>query len=319
MIETLVHEIEQVARSGEADRRGRMLQRLSMLFGERAEGLRDDQVEAFDAVMLPLARSADGAVRVALSDGLADLSNAPRSVVRDLAFDVDIAVARPVLQRSPCLADSDLVSVAQLRGQDHLRAVARRPTLSERVTDVLVVRGDTETVQVVAGNAGACFSGLGYAALVDRARVDAVLRVMLVSWGATLGKPPAEAGALRDVTAPPRPTEDEERRIVELIKAGEVGMALTEVARLAEVAPDVARRAYEAADHDPLLFLLRAIRLGFGTLKLFLRTKPGPARRPEEWSGIQAAFQALSVTTAQRVVRLSAQHGADPGPPPSDR
>ena len=87
---------------------------------------------------------------------------------------------------------------------------------------------------------------------------------------------------------------------------------MAEVARLAAVPPTFARRAYDATDHDPLLFLLRSIRLGFGTLKLFLRAKPGPVRRPEEWSGIQTAFQALSVTTAQRVVRLSAQSGGEP-------
>ena len=91
-----------------------------------------------------------------------------------------------------------------------------------------------------------------------------------------------------------------------------ISHAIAEVARLAAVSPAFARRAYDAADHDPLLFLLRSIRLGFGTLKLFLRTKSGPVRPPEAWTGIQSAFQALSVTTAQRVVRLSAQAGGAP-------
>ncbi|MGU3359890.1 DUF2336 domain-containing protein [Methylobacterium sp. M6A4_1b] len=312
MIETLVREIEQVAQGDASGPRARMLQRLSMLFAERAGGLQEVHVEAFDAVMLPLARSAAAASRAALSDGLADLGNAPRAVVRDLALDADIAVARPVLQRSPRLAESDLVTVAQSRGQGHLRVVARRPSLSERVTDVLVARGDTETVQVVAGNAGAAFSGLGYAALAERARVDAVLRVMLA---ARAGKTSAAVASPTRASGLPRPTEDDERRIEGLIRTGAVDAALIEVARLAEVAPEVARRAYAAADHDPLLFLLRAIRFGFGTLKLFLETRPGPARLPEAWAGIQNAFQALSVTTAQRVVRLSAQPGAGSNPP----
>jgi hypothetical protein len=110
----------------------------------------------------------------------------------------------------------------------------------------------------------------------------------------------------------PRATDADERRIDDLIRADDLETALAEVARLAAVSPAFARRAYETADHDPLLFLLCSIRLGFGTLKLFLRAKPGPVRPPEEWNGIQAAFQALSVTTAQRVVRLSAQPGGAP-------
>jgi uncharacterized protein (DUF2336 family) len=309
MIESLVREIEQVAQAGETGQRGRMLQRLSMLFTESAAGLQDEQVAVFDAVMLPLTRAADTVARVALSDELADLHNAPRAVVRDLAFDEDIAVARPVLQRSLRLDEADLVTVAHARGQDHLRAVARRLTLSERVTDVLVARGDSETVQAVAGNAGARLSGFGSAALGERARVDAVLRAMLQSRSRPAGKASSVAGVPRTARELPRPTHDDERRIDELIRAGDVGAALAEIARYAEVAPDVARRAYDADDHDPLLFLLRSIRLGFGTLRLLLRTKSGAARRPEEWSAIQGAFQSLSVTTAQRVVRLSSQPG----------
>jgi uncharacterized protein (DUF2336 family) len=299
MIETLVRDIEQVVRSGGLLQRGRVLQRLSTLFTERAAELLEEQVEVFDAAMLPLARAVDAAARVILADDLADVRNAPRAVVRDLAFDPDIAVARPVLQRSPRLDEADLVTVSESRSQDHLRAVAQRPTLGERVTDVLVARGDRQTVHVVAANAGAHFSGAAYTALGERARGDAVLRAMLVT------------RVRRDQTLP-RATDADEQRIDDLIRAGDLDKALAEVARLAAVPPTFARRAYDATDHDPLLFLLRSIRLGFGTLKLFLRAKPGPVRRPEEWSGIQTAFQALSVTTAQRVVRLSAQSGGEP-------
>ena len=324
MIETLVRDIEQVVRSGGLLQRGRVLQRLSTLFTERAAELLEEQVEVFDAAMLPLARAVDAAARVILADDLADVRNAPRAVVRDLAFDPDIAVARPVLQRSPRLDEADLVTVSESRGQEHLRAVAQRPTLGERVTDVLVARGDRQTVHVVAANAGAHFSGAAYTALGERARGDAVLRAMLVTRVAPRGQPAVSAGGLaggsaaglaaglrRDQTLP-RATDADEQRIDDLIRAGDLDKALAEVARLAAVPPTFARRAYDATDHDPLLFLLRSIRLGFGTLKLFLRAKPGPVRRPEEWSGIQTAFQALSVTTAQRVVRLSAQSGGEP-------
>ncbi|KQU23837.1 hypothetical protein ASG63_04215 [Methylobacterium sp. Leaf94] len=312
MIETLMRDIEQVVRSGGLLQRGRVLQRLSMLFTERAAGLREAQVEVFDAAMLPLARAVDGAARVLLADGLADVRNAPRAVVRDLAFDPDIAVARPVLQRSPLLDEADLVTVSESRGQEHLRAVAQRPTLGERVTDVLVARGDRQTVHVVAGNAGAQFSGAAYTTLGERARGDAVLRAMLVTRAAPRGQPAALAAGLRGSQTLPRATDADERRIDDLVRAGDLDTALAEVARLAAVSPAFARRAYDAVDHDPLLFLLRSIRLGFGTLKLFLRTKSGPVRPPEAWTGIQSAFQALSVTTAQRVVRLSAQAGGAP-------
>ncbi|RZK88990.1 MAG: hypothetical protein EOO66_16930, partial [Methylobacterium sp.] len=90
-----MRDIEQVVRSGGLLQRGRVLQRLSTLFTERAAELLEEQVEVFDAAMLPLARAVDAAARVILADDLADVRNAPRAVVRDLAFDPDIAVARP--------------------------------------------------------------------------------------------------------------------------------------------------------------------------------------------------------------------------------
>ena len=66
--------------------------------------------------------------------------------------------------------------IARARGQDHLLAISKRDTLSERVTDVLVNRGDQVVVRSVAGNDGARFSEGGLTRLLDKARGDAILR-----------------------------------------------------------------------------------------------------------------------------------------------
>ncbi len=56
-----------------------------------------------------------------------------------------------------------------LRVQEHLLAIAQRLKLNERVTDVLVERGDHRVVHRVVTNKGAQFSLAGYEKLTERA------------------------------------------------------------------------------------------------------------------------------------------------------
>ena len=176
---SVVGEVEKAVTSGDASRRVETLRKVTSLFVQQAPALQDDHVDVFDEVILRLARDLEFRARVELSDKLADVENAPRKVVRDLAFDDNIAVAKPVLERSARLTEDDLVEVASKKGQDHLFALSRRSTLTERVTDILVDRGDGRVVRSIAGNHGARFSANGFDQLVERARGDERLQSAL--------------------------------------------------------------------------------------------------------------------------------------------
>ena len=89
------------------------------------------------------------------------MPNAPVGVIRILALDDDIEVARPVLKNSSRLDDSDLIAAAGSKGQLHLAAIAQRRTLSEAVTDVLVERGNKYVAHSVRTR-GARFSDAGF-------------------------------------------------------------------------------------------------------------------------------------------------------------
>jgi uncharacterized protein (DUF2336 family) len=115
--------------------------------------------------------------RAKLANRLAKVGRAPVNVIRTLASDDDIAVARPVLRESERLDDASLVATASAKSQEHLRAIAERRRLSEAVTEVLVERGDREVVRSVARNDGARFSNAAFRTLVDRSHGDDVLAV----------------------------------------------------------------------------------------------------------------------------------------------
>lgn len=152
--------------------RGRAGERLADLFLARAPSLAEEHVAVFDEVLEKLVGDITFKTRVALAERFADCPNAPRKVVREFASDHAIAVARPVLERSDRLDLETLLSVAQVRGQEHLVAMARRRSVPAELSDVIVERGERRVVLVLAGNPGAAFSPDAAAILVARAQTD---------------------------------------------------------------------------------------------------------------------------------------------------
>ena len=86
---------------------------------------------------------------------MADLTEAPPGVVRELALDDAIEVAGPMLTRFAQIGEPVLREGATTKSQQHLLAISQRPQLSESVTDVLVGRGNEEVALSTAGNPGA--------------------------------------------------------------------------------------------------------------------------------------------------------------------
>jgi uncharacterized protein (DUF2336 family) len=352
---SFVGEVEDAVASGDPIKRVDTLRRMTRLFAEHAQNLTDAHVTVFDEVILRLARDLEFKARVELSERLADIANAPRKVVRDLAFDKDIQVAGPVLERSPRLDEDDLVAIAHDRGQDHLFALSRRSTLSVRITDILVDRGDQRVVRSVADNEGARFSERGFTHLMAKAREDSTLQNILKARGGISPKHMEELVAiarekvretLRDefagsadevfnaavdeaalvaaetmqanvlvndfeaATAAVRQkarldglVEDD---VVDWIRAGQMEEAIAAIAHLAGIPAEMVARAYHAAHYDPLLFIVRSVKFGWGTFKLLLTVKAGRQPSSDVIKSAFDSFQQLSLQTAQRVVRFTA-------------
>jgi uncharacterized protein (DUF2336 family) len=125
----------------------------------------------FENVILRLSADLGIPERTKIARRLALMPNAPQGVLRQFAHD-KLPVARPVIAAAQRLGNDDLVSVAESRGQPHMRVIADRPHLVPVVTDILVVRGDQDVVSAVAGNKTASFSDNGLQELATRAVTD---------------------------------------------------------------------------------------------------------------------------------------------------
>jgi uncharacterized protein (DUF2336 family) len=171
----LIPELDEIVRAGDPKRRADAARRLGELFLQGAAGFQPDHVDLFDSVLSSLVPHAERDARADLAERLSLLINAPRGLVGQLAHEDEIAVAGPLLRRSPVLDERVLVEIARAKGQAHLLAMTERPTLSTDLTDVLVRRGDRDVVRGAARNAGARFSTDGYSTLIQRANRDGVL------------------------------------------------------------------------------------------------------------------------------------------------
>jgi uncharacterized protein (DUF2336 family) len=176
---SLIPELDDIVRHGDPKRRADAARRIGELFLQGAASFQSNHVALFDGVLTSLVPHADLDARADLAERLSLLSNAPRQLVGQLAHEDEIAIAGPLLRRSPVIDEQMLVEIASMKGQGHLLAMAERPTLSPDVTDVMVARGDRDVVRRAAGNAGAAFSDNGYSTLIKRAGQDGVLTIKL--------------------------------------------------------------------------------------------------------------------------------------------
>ncbi|BAU91520.1 hypothetical protein MPPM_2915 [Methylorubrum populi] len=344
-LHSVVAEVEGAIASGDPAKRVSMLRRMTSLFTTQAPRLNEDQVGAFDQVILRLSRDIETRARADLAANLADVANAPRHVVRDLAYDASAEVAGPVLERSLRLDESDLIQIASGAGQQHLMALSRRSALAERVTDVIVSRGDEKVVRSVAGNRGAQFSLSGFQILTTRAERDVELehtlaervdvpaaqrsqliamarerarRTLATEFGASaaeratlaiaesLAAPPVDLTPIEVAVARQAKVELDETNVQEWLSMGQTNYALVALARFAGVPSVIALNAHMAPTTDPLLFLVRSARFGWKTLKLFLASRSDGEPNADDMQSAFQSFQELSVATAQRVVRFTA-------------
>ena len=95
-------------------------------------------------VLIALIRQAERDLRSNLSERLALRENLPDSLLHYLAYG-EIDIAEAVLLYSPLLSETDLLYVAQSKGKEHWRAIARRADIPTSVTKSLSVKEDVQT------------------------------------------------------------------------------------------------------------------------------------------------------------------------------
>lgn len=137
----------------------------------------EDREKAQDILRIMAADAAE-LVRRALAVTLRSSDLLPRDIALKLADDVE-SVALPVLNFSPAFTDEDLAEIVRLGDPVRQVAVAKRPTLSDKVTTAIVDCGSEKAVQVACANDNATFGEQSLQKAIDRfAKSEAVLQAV---------------------------------------------------------------------------------------------------------------------------------------------
>ncbi len=168
-----------LAHEPSSGRRRELLRRVTDLFFGAASSLSPTEAGAFDGVFCTLAQDMEMDIRAELAERFAGARLAPAGLAAQLARDC-IEVALPVLSNPHLLGEADLIAVARTQGQPHLRVVSARAGLTEAVSDVIVERGDDETLGVLVRNEHAALSRWASETVVDRAAANPALQAAVV-------------------------------------------------------------------------------------------------------------------------------------------
>ncbi|NVO13810.1 MAG: DUF2336 domain-containing protein [Rhodoplanes sp.] len=294
-VPSLIVELEQTLSSGSSVQRADILRRVSDLFLMNVESYSDDHVAVFDDVMCHLIDKIERDALIRLSKQLAPAANAPVRTVHRLAEDDDIEISRPLIERSKILSDDFLVELALTKSQAHLAAIAGRETLPEKVTDVLVERGDDEVTLKVTGNHGARFSRPGFMKVAEKAQSDGRLAERFIS------RTDVPTDVFQHLLR--KATEVVKNR---LLKNADHDMRVTITRTLADIATEVAR---ERAEVDKSSYSAGTVMsIDPGRLKARIGELAQAGKRTETIEAM-AALSKLPISTVKNVMRQGATDG----------
>lgn len=159
----------ELARAPDSQHRRELLREVTDLFFERSGERSEQEANLFDEVLQMVAAEMQDGVLAELATVFANAPDAPVGLMRDLANHA-YPIAAPILKHSPVLDDQTLVRVVNYQSQEHIKAVAQRPNVSETVSDAIVKFGDDHALDALIRNEGAKLSRTSMETAVDRAR-----------------------------------------------------------------------------------------------------------------------------------------------------
>ena len=120
------------------------------------DALSTQQIAIANDIFHILLTRGEAMVRAMLAMNLSQINTLPPELVRQMATDANNDVAGPVLQYSHALSDHDLVGIIDsLVDTEKLMAIAKRDTVSDAVSDVLVNTSIDSVVSTLVQNEGA--------------------------------------------------------------------------------------------------------------------------------------------------------------------
>ena len=164
-----LQQLVELARETSSEKRRELLREVTDVFVGQPDEFSDTELDYFSDVIGQLSAEMSADVRAQLSSELSMVDETPQELARRFAMDEE-EIASPMLRHSKALTEDDLLEIAQTKGQGHLEAIAGRDSVSERLSDTIVARGEDKVLVTLAKNQGAKLSRSAMETLVDKSQ-----------------------------------------------------------------------------------------------------------------------------------------------------
>lgn len=169
----------ELAKEPSSEKRRALLVQISGMLSEDPATGTSANCAAFDEIAVAIVADLKTEARAEIAQRFANTALPLGRTSRQLAMD-DIKVARPILERSRALTESDLLEVVGQKSQEHLMAVTKRGDIGEKVSEALVTRGNDQVVGSLLVNRSAKIARNTYERITERAQTSPVLQAPLV-------------------------------------------------------------------------------------------------------------------------------------------
>jgi uncharacterized protein (DUF2336 family) len=129
--ERMFAELKSLAEERSSEKRLDLLRKIADLFFARIDEHSEAETSLFNEVINQVVDQISRDGKIVVATNLATLPGFPTMVVRKLAHDSDIEIARPVLRSALGLTERDLVEIARKASDAHLDAIAGRAIVGD--------------------------------------------------------------------------------------------------------------------------------------------------------------------------------------------
>ena len=177
--ETKFAKLIDLAKETSSEKRRDLLREVTDVFFAETNPRSDTECQMFDEIVVAVANDMTKQVREELAYRVSQSNSPLRKTAKRLATDT-ITVARPILTKSTCLTDEDLVNIVNSKPQSHLLAVSKRRNIGEVVSAALVNKGEDEVVVSLLENETAQINHDTFVKVAERAQTSKALQGPLV-------------------------------------------------------------------------------------------------------------------------------------------
>ncbi|MBT3331120.1 MAG: DUF2336 domain-containing protein [Rhodospirillaceae bacterium] len=172
-----------LAQDGDDDVRYHLADKIGQLVPEMSAIQREKVEELTITVLRELAADQLPKIRAIVSEHLKNADNVPKDIVLQLAKDLEVIVAAPILQFSPLLSDQDLLAIIEAgRESGALSAIAKRQALGGDVADAVAQTLDPKAIGSLLANDSAQLREDTLDWIIDNAAAVEPWHKPLVKW-----------------------------------------------------------------------------------------------------------------------------------------